>query len=307
MCRYGYLAVATYLTVYVCTLLALFGLVRLGVIKGPDINKWYARALTTCVTVLLTSVITMWRRLKEHFPNQKLQLSPAVADFGVAWLLTKTTGTHFICYCGRKVVLCVTLQSRSAWWARSSSSPSPPDALQRGCSPCCAWCPSSPRQLLAPALLPVLRATLSDLEENSTENRALPQRHKMQQQRKTQFFATYLNLFVLKIIIIIMYFKNVVIVNILCLQLIVNGIIAQADQESQAGLDPHRAGTGDDSDDIVASPGPGKYQRGQSCGPDAPDYVGGASAVRDARISCMWYPAPGRSLQVCRTPNSLPP
>jgi hypothetical protein len=71
---YGYFAVATYLGVYVITLAGLFGLVRAGAIRGPDVNTW----------------LNNWS-VKKAFTDKPVHLSPVATDFGVAWLLTKTT------------------------------------------------------------------------------------------------------------------------------------------------------------------------------------------------------------------------
>jgi hypothetical protein len=71
---YGYLTVAAYLGVYVVTLFSIFGLVRAGVIRGPDVNSW----------------LNNWR-VKKAITDKPVALSPVATDFGVAWLLTKTT------------------------------------------------------------------------------------------------------------------------------------------------------------------------------------------------------------------------
>lgn len=71
---YGYLTIATYLSVYVATLFSIFGLVRVGVIRGPDVNAW----------------LNNWR-VKKAISDKPIALSPVATDFGVAWLLTKTT------------------------------------------------------------------------------------------------------------------------------------------------------------------------------------------------------------------------
>jgi hypothetical protein len=71
---YGYFSVATYLGVYVVTLAGIFGLVRGGAIRGPDVNAW----------------LNNWS-VKKAITDKPVALSPVATDFGMAWLLTKTT------------------------------------------------------------------------------------------------------------------------------------------------------------------------------------------------------------------------
>ena len=73
---YGWFAVATYGGVYVSTLAGLFALVRLGAIGSP---------------VDVGSVLDAWSIKKALLGDEPLNLNPAVSDFLVAWLLTKTT------------------------------------------------------------------------------------------------------------------------------------------------------------------------------------------------------------------------
>jgi len=72
--QYGYLTVATYLGVYVVTLAGLYALVRTGLVEGPDVNTF----------------LNNWFVKKALYADE-IKLSDKAVDFGMAWLLTKTT------------------------------------------------------------------------------------------------------------------------------------------------------------------------------------------------------------------------
>lgn len=73
--RYGYLTVATYLAVYVLTLAGLYGLVLLGVVKGPDVNAY----------------VNDWTIKKLLVGDKHVSFPPRFIDFGTAWVMTKMT------------------------------------------------------------------------------------------------------------------------------------------------------------------------------------------------------------------------
>jgi hypothetical protein len=73
--QYGYLAVGTYLGIYVVTLSGLFAAVRAGVVSGPDVNAF----------------LSTWWVSQRVFGPGEWHLSEVAVDFGTAWLLTKTT------------------------------------------------------------------------------------------------------------------------------------------------------------------------------------------------------------------------
>jgi Protein of unknown function (DUF1279) len=73
--RYGYLTVATYLTVYVITLAGLYGCVRLGLVQGPDVNAY----------------VNDWMIKKALVGDKHVTVPPKLIDFATAWILTKFT------------------------------------------------------------------------------------------------------------------------------------------------------------------------------------------------------------------------
>jgi len=73
--RFGYLAVGTYLGVYVCTLSSLYVMVSCGLIQGPDVNAF----------------LNAWSVKKALYGPEEIRLADSALDFGVAWVLTKTT------------------------------------------------------------------------------------------------------------------------------------------------------------------------------------------------------------------------
>ncbi len=73
--QYGYLFVATYLSVYVVTLSGTYALVENGVIAGPDVNEW-----------LKTSTVKQM-----VFGDREVRCPPVLVNFMTAWLLTKLT------------------------------------------------------------------------------------------------------------------------------------------------------------------------------------------------------------------------
>lgn len=72
--RYGYFAVATYLGVYVLTLFGLYGVVKLGLITGPDVNAF----------------INNWS-VKKFFTDKDIEIPDGIRDFMTAWVMTKMT------------------------------------------------------------------------------------------------------------------------------------------------------------------------------------------------------------------------
>jgi len=78
--QYGPFAVATWLALYLTALFGFWGLVRAGVVQGPDVNEWLSRLPT-------------WVRasLPHDKSGDKVALPPSVSEFLAAWLLTKTT------------------------------------------------------------------------------------------------------------------------------------------------------------------------------------------------------------------------
>jgi hypothetical protein len=72
--QYGYFAVATYLSVYVTTLLSLWALVSNKFIQGPDVNAW----------------INKWSVKKAVWADE-IHLRPGFINFATAWILTKPT------------------------------------------------------------------------------------------------------------------------------------------------------------------------------------------------------------------------
>ena len=73
--NYGGLTLTFYIGMYVVVLTTLWGLVELGAVRGPDVNKW-----------LKNSKIKTWLS-----PDKELEVSPHITNFLTAWLLTKTT------------------------------------------------------------------------------------------------------------------------------------------------------------------------------------------------------------------------
>lgn len=76
MSSYGYLAVATYLGVYLVTLGSLYGLVSSGVVTTPE---------------GVEDFINSWSLKRALLGEELLRIPPGLMDFATAWVLTKMT------------------------------------------------------------------------------------------------------------------------------------------------------------------------------------------------------------------------
>lgn len=72
--NYGPLTLTAYFALYLVVLGSFWGLVELGTVKGPDVNKWINNS-----------------RIKHAITEDEIHLSPYLTNFLTAWLLTKTT------------------------------------------------------------------------------------------------------------------------------------------------------------------------------------------------------------------------
>ena len=73
--KYGYLSIATYLGVYVCTLGGIYVCVKAGAVTPPDVNTF----------------INELSLKKALLGDGRIEVPPWGVDFATAWVLTKTT------------------------------------------------------------------------------------------------------------------------------------------------------------------------------------------------------------------------